>query len=58
MKFKQLLGGITVAGALSAAALGVGAGAANAAPGAPPPGPAGEPRWAGSGRHPSAERTR
>ena len=41
MKFKQLLGGITVAGALSAAALGVGAGAANAAPGAPPPGPAG-----------------
>lgn len=41
MKLKQLVGGVTVAGALSAAALGMGAGFANAAPGGPPPGAGG-----------------
>ncbi|RAU96759.1 chitin-binding protein, partial [Mycobacterium colombiense] len=37
MKLKKLVGGVTIAGALSAAALGMGAGFANAAPGAPQP---------------------
>ncbi len=40
MKFEQLVGGLTVAGALDAAALGVGAGPANTAAGPPPPAPA------------------
>ena len=41
MKLKQLIAGGTIAGALGAAALGVGAGMANAAPGPQPPAPGG-----------------
>ena len=37
MKLKQIIAGGTIAGALGAAALGMGTGLANAAPGAPPP---------------------
>jgi hypothetical protein len=41
MKLKQMIAGGTIAGALGAAALGVGAGLANAAPGPHPSGPGG-----------------
>lgn len=37
MRLKQFVGGVSIAGALGAAALGMGAGFAGAAPGAPPP---------------------
>ncbi|WP_217492314.1 hypothetical protein, partial [Mycobacterium avium] len=37
MRLKQFVGGVGIAGALGAAALGMGAGFAGAAPGAPPP---------------------
>ena len=41
MKFKQLIAGGTIAGALFAAASGMGVGVANADPGSPPPNPGG-----------------
>ena len=41
MNLKQMIAAATLAGAFSAAALGMGAGLANAAPGSPPPAPAG-----------------
>src|SRR5271155_916806 len=41
MKLKQLIGGVSIVGALGAAALGVGAGSAYAAPGPGGPGPGG-----------------
>jgi hypothetical protein len=49
VKLKQLVGGLTIAGALSAAAFGVGAGVAYADPGQPGPGGHGAPVGPGGG---------